>query len=134
MLPNTAVVEVRFSDCDPMGHVNNANYLTYFEQGRVEFLRQNHLGWSLPFIIAEAHVRFVAPAQFAEFVYVHVQVVKIGQKSWRFAYRATDESGQRLFAEGWTAQVAFDYTTHKSMAIPEDFRAVLERWLVPSEA
>jgi acyl-CoA thioester hydrolase len=27
-------VEVRFRDCDPMGHVNNAVYLTYLEQAR----------------------------------------------------------------------------------------------------
>ena len=54
----TAVIEVRFADCDPMGHVNNANYLTYCEQGRVAFLRQYDLGWQLPFILAEATVRF----------------------------------------------------------------------------
>ena len=28
-------LEVRFRDCDPMGHVNNAVYLTYLEQARL---------------------------------------------------------------------------------------------------
>src|SRR5690554_6526600 len=27
-----ALVKVRFNECDPMGHLNNANYLTYLEQ------------------------------------------------------------------------------------------------------
>jgi acyl-CoA thioester hydrolase len=27
-------LEVRFRDCDPLGHVNNAVYLTYLEQAR----------------------------------------------------------------------------------------------------
>ena len=29
----------RFSDLDPMGHVNNAVYLTWIENARIEFLR-----------------------------------------------------------------------------------------------
>ena len=74
----TAVLDVRFSDCDPMGHVNNANYLTYFEQARVEFLRHHHLGWTLPFILAEANVRFLAPARFGDTLHVHLTVGHIG--------------------------------------------------------
>ena len=30
---------VRFSDCDLLGHVNNAVYLTYFEECRLEWWR-----------------------------------------------------------------------------------------------
>jgi acyl-CoA thioester hydrolase len=31
---------VRFRDCDPLGHVNNAVYLTYLEQARFSYWRQ----------------------------------------------------------------------------------------------
>ena len=31
-------IEVRYGDLDPQGHVNNAKYLTYFEQARVHYL------------------------------------------------------------------------------------------------
>ena len=31
------VEKVRFRDLDPMGHVNNAVFLTYLEQARVAF-------------------------------------------------------------------------------------------------
>ena len=33
-------LEVRFVDVDAFGHVNNAHYLTYFEQARVKALHQ----------------------------------------------------------------------------------------------
>jgi acyl-CoA thioester hydrolase len=33
-------IEVRFSDTDAMGHVNNAVYLTYFEQARLAYWRE----------------------------------------------------------------------------------------------
>lgn len=129
MPPVTAVLDVRFADCDPMGHVNNANYLTYCEQARVAFLQQHGLGWQLPFILAEATVRFVYPAKFGDRVHVHLSVGHIGTKSWRFDYRLTDPSGERLYAEGSSVQVAYDYAQACSVAISAGFRAALERCL-----
>jgi len=35
-------IEVRYGDLDPQGHVNNARYLTYFEQARINYIA--HLG------------------------------------------------------------------------------------------
>jgi acyl-CoA thioester hydrolase len=32
-----AKIQVRFSDCDMMGHVNNAVYLSYFEMARIYY-------------------------------------------------------------------------------------------------
>ena len=31
-------ITVRFSDIDMAGHVHNSNYLSYFEQARIDFL------------------------------------------------------------------------------------------------
>src|SRR5215472_9756979 len=39
-LPHWARVEVRYGDLDVQGHVNNAVYFTYFEQGRVSFFAE----------------------------------------------------------------------------------------------
>ncbi|MBT3338732.1 MAG: acyl-CoA thioesterase [Anaerolineae bacterium] len=30
-------IEVRYGDLDPQGHLNNAKYLTYFEQARIRY-------------------------------------------------------------------------------------------------
>ncbi len=37
--PVVLEITVRFRDLDAMGHVNNAVYLTYFEEARVEYLK-----------------------------------------------------------------------------------------------
>ncbi len=39
-------IEVQFRDCDPLGHVNNAVYVTYFEIARVAYCR-DALGFTL---------------------------------------------------------------------------------------
>ena len=35
-----AKISVRFADCDMMGHVNNAVYLSYFEEARMHYFAQ----------------------------------------------------------------------------------------------
>src|SRR5215467_11255558 len=67
-------VEVRYSDLDAQGHVNNATFFTYFEQGRVAFfaeLRARHTTHQstmpgthapdLPFVIANASCVYLRP-------------------------------------------------------------------------
>src|SRR6266699_2131057 len=61
-------VRVRYAETDTMGVVYYGNYLTYFEVGRVEFLRQHGLPMSevdrkvrLP--VVEACVKYVKPAR-----------------------------------------------------------------------
>ncbi|MCA9833108.1 MAG: acyl-CoA thioesterase [Thermomicrobiales bacterium] len=53
-----ALVKVRFSECDPLGHVNNAVYLNYLEQAAID--HASALGWSSKELTAEAGAVFVA--------------------------------------------------------------------------
>lgn len=60
-------IEVRYGDLDPQGHVNNAKYLTFFEQVRVQYMI--HLGLyaqdqsfkKVGVIVADVHIAFLAP-------------------------------------------------------------------------
>ena len=47
-------VEVRYSDLDPQGHLNNASYLTYFEQARINYIVQLGL-WQGRLILDDGH-------------------------------------------------------------------------------
>ncbi|MBI5488530.1 MAG: acyl-CoA thioesterase [Deltaproteobacteria bacterium] len=126
----TTEIPVRYRDCDPLGHVNNAVYLTYFEIGRVEFWR-SVMGADIakaedwPFILAEATVTYRAPARFAEVLRLTIGVESIGTKSWVFRYRITG-AGDREIAVGRTVQVAYDYHAAKTTTLPDAIRAKLE--------
>src|SRR4030095_8387032 len=65
-------LQVRFSDCDPLGHVNNATYLTYLEQARLVLWRGQIGSWARlrpdgkrgeGFILARAEIDFRAQAR-----------------------------------------------------------------------
>jgi acyl-CoA thioester hydrolase len=120
-------IEIRYADLDPQGHVNNASFLTYFEQARVNYLIHLGLfGKDRPFleigiIIAEATVAFKAPVLFGMDVRVGVCVSRLGNKSMTMEYDISDANGT-VYATGSTAIVTFDYNTHATVPVPETWR------------
>jgi acyl-CoA thioester hydrolase len=121
-------IEVRYSDLDPQGHVNNARFLTFFEQARVSYLI--HLGLfskdqsflDVGIIIADAKITFLAPIYFGQDVRVGVRVSRIGNKSMSMEYQIIDGAGGSELATGSTTLVAFDYHEHKTIPVPEKWR------------
>src|ERR1700722_8084381 len=99
-------LRVRFCETDLMGIVHHANYLAYFEAGRVEWLRRRgvtYTSWTergvhLPAGEATVHAR--APARFDDVVRVETQLVQLRALSLRYTYRL--ERQGTLLAEGYT--------------------------------
>jgi acyl-CoA thioester hydrolase len=127
-------IEVRYGDLDPQGHVNNANYFTYIEQARVQYLV--HLGLfekgqsflDVGVILADAHLTFKSSIQFGQSVRVGVRVARLGNKSLAMEYLIEDAMNGAELATGSTALVAYDYRTHQTVPIPEDWREKIKRF------
>lgn len=119
---------VRFSDCDLLGHVNNAVYLTYFEECRVAWWRELSGGPTLPgvgVILARAECNYRAPATVSDALEVRLAVTAIGTSSVTMEYEIEHLATGRLLADGKTVVVAYDYKTGKSVPVPPDTRAKL---------
>ena len=117
---------VRFRDLDPMGHVNNAVFLTYMESARTAFLIE--LGAAsgvhdLPIIVARIEIDFRSPAGLGDEVEVGVRAGRFGTKSFDLEYEL--RAGDRLLAEAKSVCVGYDYATGETVAIPDDWRARL---------
>ncbi len=134
--PVKTEVHVRFADVDAMGHVNNAHYLTFFEQARVAFfkklndldLRRMDATSAFGFIIAEVGVTFLSPAFLDETMVVKLRVAEMRNKSFRFEYEITDKKTKRLIATGYSVQVMYNYEKKSTFPIPETLRAQLSRF------
>jgi len=127
---STCKVRVRYKDTDCMKVVYYGNYLTYFEVGRVEFLRQNGLAMSdvdqkvhLP--VVEATVRYVKPAHLDELLDVRCWISERKRASFRFAYEIVDEAGGRV-ATGSTLHACWDPATSRMIAIPDWLAATMQ--------
>jgi acyl-CoA thioester hydrolase len=124
-------MEVRYGDLDPQGHVNNAKYLTYFEQARVGYLTQLGLfskdqSFSeIGVIIADIHIRFHEPLYWGIGVKVGVRTSRIGGKSLGVEQCIRSADSDRLFADGTVVLVAYDYSQHATIPVPARWREII---------
>jgi acyl-CoA thioester hydrolase len=139
----THQLEVRFRDCDAMGHVNNAVYLTYLEQARFSHWRATGLagrigsapaGSGAPadvpgVIVARAEIDYRRPAKYGDVLLVRVGVAAIGRTSLTYEYEILGAGGE-LVASARTVIVRFDYAAGRPVPISEEIKQVLTRPVV----
>jgi acyl-CoA thioester hydrolase len=125
---SNTLIRVRFCETDLMGIVHHANYLAYFEEGRVDWLRKRGItyavwaqkGVHLP--VVEAHTRYRAPLAFDDVVRIETRLTELRSHSLRFEYRALKDA--LLLAEAST-RLACVGADHKLYRIPEPLMAEL---------
>jgi acyl-CoA thioester hydrolase len=125
-------LEIRWSDMDQLGHVNNAKYLTYFEQARIEYLHEVcQWDWAeTGAILANAYVDYHRPVVYPAPTYVYVRVSKMGNKSFELNYMIVSQIGgkEKVMTTGYTTLVVFDYHTNTSVPIPDFIRQQIEAY------
>jgi acyl-CoA thioester hydrolase len=117
---------VRFRDLDPMGHVNNAVFLTYLEQARVAFFSEMGAATGLEdmnMIVARVEVDFKAPVRLGQEVEVSVRASRFGAKSFDLDYEL--RVAGELVAVAKSVQVAYDYKRREPVAVPAEWREKL---------
>jgi acyl-CoA thioester hydrolase len=121
-------LEVRFRDCDGLGHVNNAVYLTYLEQARFAFWQRLTGVSGIPrsFILARVECDYRVQATAGDRLLVRLRVSAIGRSSFTFEYEIVNGRTREVVATARTVQVMYDYTAGASVPIPDDIRARLE--------
>ncbi|AUX10723.1 acyl-CoA thioester hydrolase [Halalkaliarchaeum desulfuricum] len=124
----TTDVQVRFRDLDAYGHVNNAVYVTYIEQARVEYLK-SIIGvgiHDLDIVLASLSVDYRQPVTDTESVEVAIDVPDLGDSSVPMEYeiRADD----RVVATAESVQVAYDFETRSSKQLPDEWRETISTY------
>lgn len=122
-------IEPRFRDTDAMGHVNNAVYVTYLEVARQEYWKRI---WQdgydeVPFVMARLEVDLRSPVKTGEIVRIELRTDWVSRSSFAMSYRLTEVHSGRLVAEARTVAVTFDWETERSIPVPEELRAALDR-------
>jgi acyl-CoA thioester hydrolase len=134
-MPVTTEVRVRYAETDQMGIVYYANYLVWFEIGRVELLRALGLAYSqleidhqciLPVI--EASCRYRAPARYDDEILIETRPSLLRGSVIKFAYRILRKPPEgtepTVLAEGETVHVVCDDQLNRK-PLPEKYAAAL---------
>ncbi len=127
-------MEIRFIDVDAFGHVNNAHYLTYFEQARVKYF-DDIMGWKYDWsrqgiILARAEINYKEPVLFRDDLFIMTHCSRIGKKSFDLDYLVIKKSNEQeiVLAEGKTVMVAYDYDAGESIAVPEKWIGAIKKF------
>jgi len=132
--PQTHDIEfrVRYGETDRMGVVYHPEYLVWCEMGRTEYIRSLGMAYAemeqrgVPLAVAEATVRYHAPARYDDRIRVSTTLTRLGSRGLTFNYVIVNaDSGTRL-ATASTTLVALD-PDGKAATIPADIRALLSR-------
>jgi len=121
-------IEVRYGDLDPQGHVNNAKFLTYFEQARLAYWVQMGLFtkdqsfMELGVILADVHIRYLEPVYYGQNIKVGVHVAKFVNKSMIWEQNIVDADTGKELAKGEVVVVAYDYRQGKTIPVPQQWR------------
>lgn len=105
---------VPFYDTDAMGIVHHANYLRYFEDGRVEWLRHRGIDYSklanngIHLAVVESSVRHLRPARFDDALTIETRLHELRHLSLRFAYKIINSSTGEELASGITLHACVD--------------------------
>jgi acyl-CoA thioester hydrolase len=123
-----ANIQIRFADCDMMGHVNNGIYLSYFESARMHYFAQL-LGikwdWNKNGVILRKNeIEYLKPLYIHEKPMIKLFTEHIGEKSFTLSYELW--SGEELKTIGKSVLVCYDATANKSIEIPHEMKLALE--------
>jgi acyl-CoA thioester hydrolase len=121
-LIHEAKLRVRYRETDAQGIVNNADYLSYFEVGRVEWLRAAGLSYrelekeGYGLVVVEALARYKRPAFFDDELTVRTELIEMKRASLSFGY--TVLRGDEVLVTGRTLHGCMDLTTGKPRRLP----------------
>jgi acyl-CoA thioester hydrolase len=130
-------IDVRLADTDAMGHVNNANYLTYVEIARIAYYEQvvkkplplGVHGAGEGMILAEIRMTYRSQAYYGETLAVETRVERIGTTSFSMVHRMTAPQSRygpaRLIATADSVLVSYDYEAERPIPVPDDWRAAI---------
>jgi len=122
-------IRVRYADTDQMGIANNGVYLTWFEVGRTEILRNSNItynkiekmGYYLPVI--ETGVKYLKPARYDDVITVRTSILNQTTFRVRFGYEMFSQD--ELLATGFTEHV-FTNMNMKPVRAPKQLSKIAD--------
>ena len=124
-------LRVRYAEIDAQGHVNNAVYLSYFEVGRVEWLRAAGLSYreleaqGYGIVVVEVLAHYRRAAFFDDELTLRTELADLSRASMRFEYVVSRDG--ELLVTGHTRHACVDLATGKPIRVPEEILAAARK-------
>lgn len=132
---------IRFSDCDPLGHLNNMRYLDYFLNAREDQLKEfanfdvykHSKATGQIWVMFQNQITYLRPVFYTNVVKMTSQVFKFSDKSIQVEMQMRDKKTDELKAVLWMIAVYIDMRANKSVSHPPDIVEMISNIYMPLE-
>ena len=132
-------VRVYYEDTDAGGVVYHANYLTFMERARSEWLSHLDLEHGplaeqhdTLFVVRAVQVDYLRPARLSDLLAVDVAIAGVRRSS--IVFRQSIRRGDEVLVTGEVVVVAVSASAFRPCAVPAPVVAALQPWLPPPVA
>lgn len=123
----TTPVQIRFSDVDSFGHVNNAVYWSYFDVGRLDYL---HRLFADDFelldetvIIVHVEADYKVQTRLKDAIAVRTGITGIGERSLKMHQEIVNTETGAVHASSTSVLSGFSKTLQKSIPIKPEWKS-----------
>lgn len=125
-------VQMRFSDVDGLGHVNNGVYNDYYDIGRMYYMC-DVLGW-LPgdsgrdnqLVVVNTETDFIGQILLGQSIEVLTRVVSLGNKSLRMVQWIVASGSEEPLSVCESVMAGFQRSTGTSFVLPDEWRKAID--------
>lgn len=125
-------IQVRFSDTDMLGHINNVSYFSYFETGRLAYFEELQLSPYLfnlkekqSIVTANLECQYLREVRLGQSVELGVKCERIGKSSLDLIYALYLPEGNTIAAIGRGTIVLISMDTGKSTPLPPEVKQII---------
>ena len=132
-----AKVRVRYAETDQMGMVYHANFLVWFEVGRVELMRALGVEYKkmeteddCHIVVADVHCRYHHSARYDEVLRIRTRIAESKNRVVVFSYEVIRDADGQVLANGKTTHVICG-SNGRPKLLPEKYRKIMVAAGVP---
>ena len=118
--------QIRFSDVDQFGHVNNSVYFSLYDLAKTTYVKDvlsGRMKWNeVGIVVANISANFMNPIFFMDNVNIETSTIELGTKSFTLLQRAVDPESGVVKCECRTVMVVYDLKTQTPIPMPEDYK------------
>lgn len=134
---NSLPIQIRFSDVDVIGHVNNIIYFAYYDTGKAAFMMDllgRKISWDeVDTVVANVDCAFIAPIFYGENIEVLTTCIGLHDKSFKLLQMIRNKTTGEVKSVCETVMVSFDPNTQKAAPLSDEWREKLSSKLIKPE-
>lgn len=133
-----STVKIRFSDCDPIGHLNNVKYLEYMFNAREdhveEFYGFTYEAWTkktgCTWITVQNEIAYLKEVRYNQKVVISSKTLSLSDRTSTIEILMKSEDQKTIHAVLWVQVIYFNMKTRQSEIQPEEVKELFLKFKV----